>query len=122
MLKGLRQFVPPFDCNAFLTGKELVVTACKRWTDFDTKAILGTRLEVAIVKDETPYELGKNSEVISNLFEKLVIKIPKDISIPIGANVTLVNATGTIYGDYGNQLSIKADDVKAVSTTMPAKA
>lgn len=115
MLKGLIQFRPPFDIIAFLMGKDLIFVGRSIWKDFETKAILGYKYELVIARDGTVYKLDKNGQQITNLYEKLVVKTPKNIDIPIGSAVTLVNPAATLYGEFSNQLSIKADDIKVVT-------
>lgn len=117
-MKNLYQF-QKFDLPAFLEGKELTVTGCGLWKDHDTGAELGTKVDVAITKDETVYPTGKDGNVQTNLYEKFAIKVPKAVSIPVGAIVTIVNGTATVYGDYRNQLSVRADDVKVVQAPAP---
>lgn len=115
-MKHLSQF-QTFDLARFLTGKVLTVTAVSPWVDFKSKATLGTKVETVITKDGTAYEAGKDGAVVTNLFEKVAIKLPKDIStinIPIGAVVEVIGGVGSVYGDFRNQLSVKADDVKVV--------
>ena len=51
---------------------------------------------------------------LANRFEKLNIKVSKIISVPENAVVIPVNAVGTIYGEFRNQLSIKAEDIRIV--------
>lgn len=116
-MKNLHQFVK-FDLDAFLHGKELTVAACMPWIDYDTKAKVGTRVEAAITRDDTQYVLGKDGGVTSNLYEKVTIKVKKDISVPVGAVIAIAGGAGTIYGDYRNQLSIKAEDVKIVDAAV----
>lgn len=112
-MRNLNQFVA-FDLDAFMAGKDLTVAACTPWSDYDTKAKLGTRIEVAITRDDTKYAPGKDGETRTNLYEKLTVKVEKDISLPVGSVVTIVGGKATIFGDYRNQLSIKAEDVKIV--------
>lgn len=104
-----------FQTEKFLKDKELTVTNIKPWQDFDTKEILGVKVEVAITKDDTVYSAGRDGTVMTNLFEKLTFKVPKN-SVDVKANdiVTPVHPVATIYGDYQNQLSITADDVVKV--------
>ena len=112
-MKNLNLF-QKFDLTSFLLGKELTVTACGPWVDFDTHEEKGTKVEVAITKDNTAYPPAKDGRVVSNLFEKFAIKVPKAVSVPVGAIVTIVNGTATVYGDYRNQVSVRAEDVKIV--------
>lgn len=113
-MKNLSQF-SMFDLPGFLTGKTLTVTAVGPWVDFDSKAHMGTKVGVVITEDKTTYPPAKDGGVVTNLFERLTIKVGKDVSVPIGATVEVINGRGTVYGEYRNQLSIKADDVKVVS-------
>lgn len=115
-MKNLTQFLN-FDLTRFLDGKALTVTAVAPWVDFNTKQTLGTKVEAAITKDDTTYAAGKDGAVVSNLFEKVTIKLAKDIAavtVPVGAVVEIVNGVGSVYGDFRNKLSIKADDVKVI--------
>ena len=74
---------------------------------------MGRKVDVVIVKDGTQYK-QKDGESVSNLYEKFTIKIPKDVKIPSNAYVALVNAEGTVYGEYRNQLSVTADDIRVL--------
>lgn len=109
-----------FLLDEFLNGKELTVTGCSPWVDFDTHEEKGTKIEVAITKDNTAYPPAKDGRAVTNLFEKFSVKVPKVVSIPVGAVVTIVNGTATVYGDYRNQLSVRAEDVKVVSAPAPS--
>lgn len=111
-MKYLSQFIK-FDWIAFAQAKQFLVTGCSAWKDHNSDNILGTRVEVAIVKDATPYQ-HKDGETGSNRFEKLTFKVSKQVSISEGAYVVPVDATAKVYGDYRNQLSITCNDVKIV--------
>lgn len=111
-MKGLGSFVS-FDWARFADGKTFQVVGCGPWVDFATKAKLGTKVEIVITKDNTPYP-AKDGKVISNIFERLQFKAPKDIAIPVGAIVEPVGAVATVYGDYRNKLSVRVDDVRIV--------
>ena len=114
-LKNLNQFAP-FQAEKFLEGKLLMVTNCSEARDYETKAVTGSKIELAIVKDETIYEKNANGELLNNLFEKISVKIPNtDVKIPQNTYISLVNPSGTIYGQYRNQLSLKADDYKILN-------
>lgn len=116
-------FFSRFALEEFLRGKELTVTSCSPWADFTTGVVQGTKVEMAITKDDTDYPLAKDGNpVATNLYEKMTVKVPKAISIPAGAIVAIINGTGNVYGDYRNQLSVKAEDVKVITPpTPPAK-
>ncbi|MBD5155661.1 MAG: hypothetical protein HDT15_11560 [Oscillibacter sp.] len=126
MLKNLRSFLV-FQTAEFLKGKALMVTAIRDWEDYNTKQYLGTKVEVTVTADNTAYPPAKNGQQISNLYEKMWIKVPDKVSVPIGSLVAPVNAVGTIYGEYQNQLSIRADSITVLSAagtapTTPAPA
>ena len=113
-MKYLNQF-SVFDLEKFLNGKKLVVTGCAPLKDNDTGKVLGTRVSTVIFADNTEYR-HKDGETGSNRFEKLNIKVSKIISVPENAVVIPVNAVGTIYGEFRNQLSIKAEDIRIVQS------
>ena len=112
-MKGLMQF-QSFDSVSFFCDKSLQVISCGPLMDYETKQTVGTKISVAIVEDKTVYRT-KAGEQISNLFEKLNIKVPgKTLELAPGTLVGLVSPKCVIYGDYRNQLSVTADDVKAI--------
>lgn len=52
---------------------------------------------------------------MTNLFEKMTFKVAKSrVDVKVHDIVMPVHPVATIYGDYQNQLSIKADDVVVV--------
>lgn len=109
-----------FNLENFLHGKELSVTGCHPWTDFETKKELGTTVEVAITKDGTEYPKKKAGDTRTNQYEKLGIKLPKlNYSVPVGAVVTILNGNATVFGDRRDKLSIKAEDIKVVQAPAP---
>lgn len=118
-MKHLNQFVS-FACQSFLEDKTLTVTSCMSWLDYNTKAHMGSKLNVVITEDRTTYR-QKDGESVSNLFEKFTVKVPKDLSIPAGSVVSLVNPVGTVYGEYRNQLSVTAEDVQIVPSSGASK-
>lgn len=94
-----------------------MVTNVMPWQDYDTKAMLGTKVETVITVDNTPYRPGADGTVQTNLFEKITFKIAKnDVAVQVGDFVEPVNAVATIYGDFQNQISVKADDVIVVKS------
>ena len=112
-MKGLMQF-QSFDSVSFFRDKSLQVISCGPLMDYETKQTVGTKISVAIVEDRTVYRT-KAGEQISNLFEKLNIKVPgKTLELAPGTVVELVDAKCVIYGDYRNQLSVTAADVRAL--------
>ncbi len=116
-MKYLKQFVK-FASADFFNGKEIKVLGTAPWVDYNTKALEGTVIEAVIYQDKTKYSF-KDGDTRTNQFEKITIKIKKEnVVVPAGASIEIVNPVCTIYGDYGNQLSIKADDVRVLT---PAK-
>lgn len=111
-MKYLRQY-EYFDWNGFAKQKKIMTVGISPLTDYETKELIGTKVEVVITSDSTPYE-RKENEQGSNLFEKLIVKVPKQIDVPMQVEVQLKNAVATIYGDYRNQLSVYAEDIVVV--------
>lgn len=103
-----------FDFESFSEGKQYMCTGITVWKDHDTNAVLGTKVEAAIVKDQTDYGANKEGEKVTNLFEKLVFKVPKKIDIPLNVGIVPINPVASVYGEYRNQLSITADDIEVV--------
>ena len=113
-MQGLYEFMN-FDLKAFLAGKVLQAVSCGPLTDYQTKEVIGTRVGAVITEDNTVYRPTKSGAQISNLYERLNIKVRgKDLSITPGSVVELVNPVGVVYGERNNQLSISADDVRIV--------
>lgn len=108
-MKKLRQYFG-FDLRGFLAAKTLVALSSSPWKG-EKGEILGSRVETVIVKDETDY----GTPGVTNLYKKIIVKIPKtDFAVPSGAQVEIVNGVGSVYGDYSQNLSVKADDVKVI--------
>ena len=113
-LKKLNQF-SLFDIEKFLKDKKLVIIGYQDWKDFESQNILGTKFELVITVDETEYESNDN-EVISNRYEKLVVKLPKKFNnIPLNAEVRLINPKAVVYGEYRNMLSITAENIEVIA-------
>lgn len=113
-MKNLNQF-NSFDWEAFATGKVFRVVGASEWVDYESKTHLGTRVTVAIIEDNTAYKPGRDGNVSTNLLEKITFKVSKDITVPPGSVVVPVNAVATIYGEFRNQLSVKADGIRVVA-------
>ena len=115
MPRHIREY-EQFDLEGFLHYMELMVCNIAPWEDYTTKARLGTKVEVVITKDDTPYQPGADGSVQTNLFEKLVFKVRKnEVAVKVGDFVVPKGGEATVYGDYRNQLSITADDVVIVN-------
>lgn len=111
-LKKLNRF-SYFDIETFLEKKKLLTVGITEWKDFDTQNVMGTKVEVVIASDKTDYG-NAVGEVVSNLYEKLVVKVPAKINIPMNVEVRLVNPDAIIYGEYRNSLSITAENIEVV--------
>lgn len=103
-----------FDIDGFLAKKKLMTVGVSEWKDFQTQSILGTKVEVVIVADETDYG-NTDGNVVNNLYEKLSVKIPAKLNnVPMNTAVRLVNPETVVYGEYRNALSITADNIEIV--------
>lgn len=112
-LKKLSMF-QYFDIDGFLAKKKLMIVGVQEWKDFETQNILGTKVEVVIVSDETDYG-NADGNVVNNLYEKLSVKIPAKLTnVPMNTAVRLVNPEAVVYGEYRNALSITADNIEIV--------
>lgn len=112
MLKKLNQF-DYFDAVEFFSKLILIAIGKSVWKEFGTDTIKGTKIEVVIASDKHNYNL-KEGENVNNMYEKLIIKIPKEINVPMNSKIRLINPTANIYGEYRNQLSVVAEDVEVL--------
>lgn len=114
-MKNLNQF-NEFHWDKFAEGKCFSVAGVSEWKDFDTKEHQGTKVNVYISSDKTPYKPDKNGFVQTNLGEKLTFKVSKDIgNLTPGMTVVPVGVKATVYGEYRNQLSVRCDDIRPVA-------
>lgn len=113
-MNSLAQF---FAMEQFLKEKKMKALSMSKWIDRNTGQVLGQKVEVVIIEDNTPYAPAKDGTVKTNLYEKMTVKIKKEVSIPVGSIVELVGAKGRVYGDYQNNLSVTAEDIRVVSQT-----
>ncbi len=111
-LKKLSQF-ERFDAEGFFENLSLGVVGQSEWKDFTTGEHLGTKVEVVIIGDKHNYKSDKGQQ-ISNIYEKLTVKVPKDIEVPMNSHVRLVNVYAKVYGPYRNELSVTADDIEVI--------
>lgn len=112
-MKYLNKFLK-FDFDAFMNGKRFMTVGRKDWIDFNTKEFLGTKIDLVIIEDKTSYDL-KDGEVGSNLYERIVAKVPKNLDVPMSVEVRLHGVEASVYGDYRNQLSVVADEIVIVN-------
>lgn len=111
-LKGLAQFT--YYDKGFFVNLKLISIGKSVWKDYESGTPKGTKGEFVIAADKNKYKAAEG-EVVNNVYEKLTVKFPKGIDIPMNVEVRLVNPEATVYGDYRNQLSIIADDIEVVS-------
>lgn len=111
-LKKLSQF-EKFDAEGFFANLNLGAVGQSEWKDFTSGEHKGTKVEVVIIGDKHNYK-STGGQQISNMYEKLIVKVPRDIDVPMNSHVRLVNAYATVYGQYRNQLSITADDIEVL--------
>ncbi len=112
-LKKLSMF-QYFDIDGFLAKKKLMLVGSQEWREFQTQRVLGTKIDVVIVSDETDYG-NADGNVVNNLYEKLSVKIPAKLSnLPMKALIKLHAPTAVVYGEYRNALSITADNIEIV--------
>lgn len=112
-LKKLNQF-NYFDAEGFFGKLKLVTVGKSTWKDFDTGEIKGSKIELVVAGDRHKYRTT-DGDVVNNMYEKISVKVAKEIDIPMNVEVILVNPEATIYGDYRNQLSVTAEDIQVVS-------
>ena len=105
--KKLSQF-ERFDSEGLFSNLSVGAVGQPEWKKFESGERKGTKVEVVIIGDKHNYNTA-NGEQISNIYEKLTVKVPKDIDIPMNSPVRLLNVYTIVYGQYHNQLSIVAD-------------
>lgn len=109
-LKKLSQF-EHFDEEGFFSRIGLVVIGKSIWKEYGTNLEKGTAITTVIASDRHNYNASEG-EIVNNLYEKIVVKIPKKIDVVLNAKIKLVNPQAKIYGEYRNLLSVTADDVE----------
>lgn len=105
-LKGLTLFLV-FNATAFFKDKLLTIEQCIQWLG-DNGEVLGTKILLLIVQDNTKYPSDKP---ISNRHRMITVKVPKVINLPVDSKVILINPLCKVYGEFRNQLSITCEDV-----------
>lgn len=103
-----------FDFESFAKDKKIMCTGNRPWKDFDSDKILGTKIDAVIVADNTNYS-NKDGQSINNAYEKFTIKIPKIFEIQVNAVIRAVNPVARVYGNYGELLSVTADNIEVLS-------
>lgn len=113
-INGAGQF-EKFGWQEFCGDKVLMVKNVAPMRNYDTGEITGTKVEALIIKDDTQYKPKADGSVVSNLFNALSVKLPKqDVNVKIGDIVEFKNVTAKVWGDFRNELSVTAEDVTVV--------
>ena len=109
-MKKLKQFAP-FQADLFFSKIELQFTKVEP-IKVDG-ATVGFKYNLLICDDQHNY----GEESISNKGEVIEVKIEdvnNNINFTFGQKVKLINPIASIYGDFSNQLSVKADKILSV--------
>lgn len=112
-LKGLRDFIK-FDAFAFLKDKQLLLMQESPLKDYDSGKEIGVRLKVVIWTDDTKYSKDDVINEGSELDVKILGLKAEEVNRNNRGFIRLKNPTGTVYGDYQNELSLKADGFEFV--------
>lgn len=118
-MKQLSPFIK-FDVDAFMRDKDLTAVGIKDLFAYvDGKPVgdpIGKKVECVITRDDTPYKPAKDGSPVTNLFERVSVKVLHNVNPDIiGCKVTLENAVGTVYGDYRNNLAISAENILPIT-------
>lgn len=106
-MKKLRLFAP-FDAKLFFSNIELQFTKVEPIRENDKT--VGFKYNLLICDDQHNY--GEESSL--NIGEVIKVKIEdvnSNTNFTFGQKVELINPRASIYGEYQNQLSVKADNV-----------
>ena len=106
-MKKLKQF-SPFNAQLFFSKIELQFTKVEPIRENDKT--VGFKYNLLICDDQHNY--GEESSL--NIGEVIKVKIEdvnSNTNFTFGQKVELINPRASIYGEYQNQLSVKADDV-----------
>lgn len=111
-MKKLKQFAP-FNADLFFDKIDLQFTRVEP-IKVDG-ATVGFRYNLLICEDQHNY--GEESSL--NIGEVIKVKIEdvnSNTNFTFGQKVKLINPKATIYGDFSNQLSVKADKIIVVKS------
>lgn len=108
-MTGLTYF-NKFDVDSFLKDKKIMIMNAKEYLNYETKVLEGYTYVCIIDTDNTEYA---NKARNLNEGEQFNVKV-KGTKRPFKKYqfVKLVNPKATIYGEFRNFLSVKADDIK----------
>ena len=111
-MKKLRLFAP-FDAQLFFSKIELQFTKVEPIRENDKT--VGFKYSLLICNDQHNY--GEESSL--NIGEVIKVKIEdvnSNTNFTFGQKVELINPRASIYGEYQNQLSVKADNVVLIKS------
>lgn len=116
-MKGIFQFI---DWQKMAANMTLTSVSCGPWTDYQTKAKLGTKVEVFVSRDDNKYRPKSDGSVFTNLGERFTIRVPGDVQVPIGETVIPVEPVEvSVFGQYNEKFSVRASGIKVVSGKNP---
>lgn len=120
-LKKVANYVR-YDWQGFAKDKRFICTGCSEWKDHDTGKHFGSLVEATIIEDKTVYYDKDGNEVkVTNRFEKIYIKVKKDVDIPLDSIINPINVVAKPYGDFNSKISVTCDDIQIVPTQQTRK-
>lgn len=120
-LKKVANYVR-YDWQGFAKDKRFICTGCSEWKDHDTGKHFGSLVEATIIEDKTVYYDKDGNEVkVTNRFEKIYIKVKKDVNIPLDSIINPINVVAKPYGDFNSKISVTCDDIQIVPTQQTRK-
>lgn len=120
-LKKVANYVR-YDWQSFAKDKRFICTGCSEWKDHDTGKHLGSLVEATIIEDKTVYYDKNGNEVkVTNRFEKINMKVKKDVDIPLDSIINPINVVAKPYGDFNSKISVTCDDIQIVPTQQTRK-
>lgn len=112
-MKHLNEFVK-FDFDSWCLGKDFKVTNINPWIDRSSGTVIGSSVEVVILKDECPNYKLKDGESFSMVYDKVVFKVTA-CNAQVGDYVTLVNSSPVVYVNNGfMNVSFKGEAVSKI--------
>lgn len=107
-MKKLRQY-QVFDVKGFLADKKVIVGSVKPATSQkDLEDGYGFILKLMIIGDPANEEVNQG-ESLSVKLKEAPNGVKVGSSFTFGKDINLTHGIGSVYGDYSNQLSIKAE-------------
>lgn len=120
-LKKVANYVR-YDWQGFAKDKRFICTGCSEWKDHDTGKHFGSLVEATIIEDKTVYYDKDGNEVkVTNRFEKIYIKVKKDVDIPLDSIINPINVVAKPYGDFNSKISVTCDDIQIIPTQQTRK-